>query len=183
MRVRQVMSAPLAAVSPQTPVERAAALLTEGGATLLPVIDPDGLLVGVVGPRDLPTAPGRLTVGDVMTTDVLVTHPEEGVADMVTVLREAGLRAAPVVQGDTLVGMVDYRDLVHAWARSDDLIRADVQHLLDDERGPDRWRVSVHDGDVTLHGPGGDAAAVRLADSVLGVTAIRVVEEPRVRAT
>ncbi len=68
MYVREVMSSPAVVATPDTPVKHAAGQLAENAFTSLPVIDPDGGLVGVVneadllwstGSRPIPGPPGR----------------------------------------------------------------------------------------------------------------------------
>lgn len=192
MRVREVMSSPAVVVAPGTPVKQAALTLAENAFTCLPVVDADGGLVGLVGEPDLladrfppdPRIPGprpsvqdpAKTVGDVMHTDVLVAHPQEGVADLVTVLRLAGVRAVPVVDDGTVVGVVTYRDLVRALARDDALIAADVTRRLGCYAGPDHWAVAVSDGEVTLTGEERDPVERRtaqlIAEAVIGVTCV-----------
>ncbi|WP_214369167.1 CBS domain-containing protein [Pseudonocardia sp. H11422] len=193
MRVCEVMSSPAVVVTPDTPVKQAALALAENAFTSLPVVDVDSSFVGLVsepdllvdrfppdpripGPRTSVPDPGK-TVGDVMHTDVLVAHPQEGVADLVTVLRLAGLRAVPVVDGGTVVGMVTYRDLVRALARDDALIAADVTRRLGCYAGPDRWAVAVSDGEVTLTGEERDPIERHtvglIAEAIIGVTSVR----------
>ncbi len=143
MHVREVMSSPVVVAAPGTPVKQAAGQLAENGFTSLPVVDADGSLIGVVNEPDLldhrfppdPRIPGPRasvpgpggTVGEVMHTEVLFTHPREDVADLITVLRQASIRSVPVVENGAVVGMVTYRDLVRALARDDTLIAADVR--------------------------------------------------------
>jgi CBS domain-containing protein len=47
------MSSPAVVVAPETSVKQAAAILDERGFTLLPVLDGDGKLAGVVSEADL----------------------------------------------------------------------------------------------------------------------------------
>jgi CBS domain-containing protein len=196
VRIREIMSRPPVVVMPDMPVKEAARLLDSHGFTCLPVVDGDSRLVGIVSEAELladrfppdprlPIAervdldPGA-TVGEVMVRDVLVTHPEEGVSDLLTVLRSADVRSLPVVDGGTVVGVVTYRDLIRALARDDELIAADVQRRLDLYGGVGRWRATVRDGEVTIADSREDlvdrSAAVRVAESVIGVTRCRVVD-------
>jgi CBS domain-containing protein len=196
VRIREIMSSPAVVVPPELPVKNAAALLDSHGFTCLPVVAADGGLVGVVGERELladrfPPDP-RLplneredrdpgdAVADVMVRDVLTAHPQEGVADLLTVLRSANIRSLPVVEDGVVVGVITYRDLVRALARDDGVIEADVQRRLNLCGGVGRWQATVRDGEVTIIDEGSDPAdrnaAVRVAESVIGVTRCRVVE-------
>ena len=196
MRVRDVMSEPAVVVAPETPVKHAAALLDEHGFTCLPVVDSDGKLVGAVSEADLlmnrfppdpriplverPEREAGAVVCDVMTDEVPTADPGDQVSELLAVLHTSGHRSVPVVEAGLVVGVVTYRDLVHALARDDVLIAADVRRRLDLYGATGRWTVDVHGGEVTL---GDDAAAdpvarsvaQRVAESVLGVTRCRFV--------
>ncbi|MHA6794277.1 CBS domain-containing protein [Pseudonocardia bannensis] len=99
------MSSPAVVVTSGTPVKQAALQLAENAFISLPVAESDGSLLGLIsepglladrfppdprvpGPRASVPEPGK-TVGDIMHTDVLVAHPQEGVTDLVTVLATA----------------------------------------------------------------------------------------------
>ncbi len=190
MRVRDVMSSPAVVVAPETTVKQAAAVFDEHGFTCLPVVDTDGKLVGVVSEADVlvnrfppdPRIPlgerrereAGMAVRDVMTDEVITVDPHRPMSDLLVVLHASGHRSVPVVEAGVVVGVVTYRDLVHALARDDALIAADVQRRLNLRGVPGRWTVSVHGGEVTLAGEPADmvihSVAVRTAESVLGVT-------------
>jgi|SRR4051794_1332558 CBS domain-containing protein len=53
-----------------------------------------------------------LTVGDIMTRDVVTASPDDDVKTLIATLRDHGLPGVPVVEGDRLVGMVTESDLV-----------------------------------------------------------------------
>jgi CBS domain-containing protein len=196
VRIREIMSSPAVVVPPDLPVKDAAALLASHGFTCLPVVAGDGRLVGLVSEAELladrfPPDP-RLplyeredrnpgdVVAAVMVRDVLTAHPQEGVADLLTVLRSANIRSLPVVEDGVVIGMITYRDLVRALARDDGVIEADVRRRLNLCGGVGRWRATVRDGEVTIfderRDPSDRNAAIRVAESVIGVTQCRVVE-------
>lgn len=55
----------------------------------------------------------KRTIGQVMTTDVVVTRPETSFKDAVRLLRAAGVSALPVVdEADRLIGIVSEADLL-----------------------------------------------------------------------
>jgi CBS domain-containing protein len=86
MRARDIMTNPVTAVRPETPIKEAAAVLAVNGFTALPVVDGDDRLIGIVTeadvvrdrvPRDARalrhpgeemTTVATTTVGEVMTT-------------------------------------------------------------------------------------------------------------------
>ena len=51
--VRELMSSPLAVATPETPVDECMAIMTDRRIRHLPVVDPDGDVVGVVSIGDL----------------------------------------------------------------------------------------------------------------------------------
>jgi CBS domain-containing protein len=193
MRVREVMSSPAVVVAPETSAKQAAAILDERGFTCLPVVDGDGKLAGAVSEADLlmnrfppdpripvferPEREVGVTVADVMTVDVLTAAPDDQISVVLAALHAAGHRSAPVVDAGAVVGVVTYRDLVHALARDDALIAVDVQRRLDLYGGAALWTASVQGGGVTLRGgrrdPADRSVALRVAESVLGVTSCR----------
>jgi CBS domain-containing protein len=192
MRARDIMTSPVVTVRADIPVKEAAALLAARGFTALPVVDGDDRLIGIVTEADLvrdriprdprhlvhvdvppEQLPSRPTVGEVMSTPVTTMGPGADVVDLCTALLEAGRRSMPIVDGSRLVGIVTRRDLVRVVGREDTAIARDVRRRLAIYGGPNRWRVDVHDGVVTLDDDYHDATdrhvATVLAEAVPGV--------------
>lgn len=197
MLVHDVMTRPVVSTTATASAGAAAALLTRSGFTALPVVDGDGVLVGIVTEADLlrgrvhhdarsPLLSAELAddpppgfVGDVMTTDVLTATPWTDVADLVEQMRARGIRSVPVVEpGDGLVGIVSRRDVLETYTHEDERVAADVRRRLEHYALPGRWQVEVHDGVVTLGDVIGDEAeqhtASVLAASVRGVVGVCV---------
>lgn len=132
-RVREIMHVPAITVDPETLAAEAAALLEEHGIRRLPVVDEDGYLVGIVTHTDLveaevaesqlsPYDPAFdeewLTVGDVMTQDVVTIGPDATVGELVQLLLEQKVSGVPVVEPDSknprrfrVMGMVTTTDI------------------------------------------------------------------------
>lgn len=112
------------AVSETTPVADAARCLADNRFTLLPVVDDDDRLVGVVGEADLVPdrlsgrrSPARRTVGEAMTTDVTTAGPDDDLADVVHAMLDGRFRTLPVVDRDGRVaGVVSRGDLLRSRA-------------------------------------------------------------------
>jgi len=76
-------------------------------------------LAGVISERDIMgrvVAAGRdldqTRVQDVMTRELVVARVDDSHEDGLRMMKQAGCRHLPVVQGDRLVGMVSQRDLL-----------------------------------------------------------------------
>ena len=166
MKAVEIMSTPAVSVTARTSVRRAANILSEHGFSALPVIDQTGTLIGVVSEADLiedrfgaagaggdSGAARELpaeTVGDVMTTPpAFVDHAAtvETVADAMTTGRR---RSIPVVNGTRLVGVISRSDILRFLARGDAQLALDVRRRLQSFGNPDRWSVTVTDGDVNI---------------------------------
>ncbi|PXY36547.1 CBS domain-containing protein [Prauserella flavalba] len=198
MLARDVMTAPVVTVTPETPVRTAAATLAARGFTALPVVNDEGWLLGVVTeidlvrdrfPRDIRSPrledvsepPPGATVGDVMTAPAVAVGVTLDVVGVVRVMLDEGLRSLPVVDGERVVGIVSRRDLVRMLARDDAMLARDVRNRLAMVSAPGRWGVHVDDGVVTLTDPKDDESdrhvATVLAESVPGVLRVRCVHE------
>lgn len=171
MRVKDIMTHHVYSVSTVDPIEVAAELLADRRITAAPVFDEGGELVGMVSEADLlwhrvphdPTAHLRPvsgdtgdrphTVADVMSGSPLITWPEADVADVAQTMLEHEVRSLPVLEDDVVVGIVSRRDILRTVVRTDDVVRGDVQHRLDEYAGGvRRWTATVDDGVVTIGG-------------------------------
>ncbi len=189
------MSAPVVTVTPETTAKHAAELLAEKGFTALPVVDDDGRLVGIVTEADLirdrfppdirsrrdheqHPRPGAI-VAQVMTSPATGMSAGSDLAEVGRALLDGRIRAMPVVDGSTVVGILTRGDFVRAFARSDTAIEADVRHHLEIYGGPGRWTVEVDDGAVRIadrYDSGTDRHVAKLlAEAVPGVVEAKVI--------
>ncbi|MBN9096935.1 MULTISPECIES: CBS domain-containing protein [unclassified Pseudonocardia] len=133
VRARDVMTHLLVTVRPEEPVARARRLLADHGFGALPVVDPDGRIVGIVGAADLLDLPEpqarTATVGSVMCTPVLTAGPDTEVHVLDHRLaRYGGHRVMPIVERGRLVGVVTRGDLLRRRAHGGVIERL-VGHL------------------------------------------------------
>lgn len=180
MRLRDVMSVGVVAVPSRTTVKEAAGLMVGAKVSGLPVVD-DGLLVGIVTESDLQPvhegAPGRRvqTVGDLMTRKVVTLVEDMTVTSAARVLERHGVKRAPVMRGDRLVGIISRCDLLRPYLRTDSEILAEVEEAVIAGIGERASRIDpvVEEGVVTLAGEVVSERArsilVRLARGVDGV--------------
>ncbi|MEU4424770.1 CBS domain-containing protein [Actinoplanes sp. NPDC024001] len=202
MRVRDIMTSPVHVIAQDAPVENAADLMTTHEVTALPVLDTDGLLVGMVSDSDLlwhrvpagPAADPRSHPGtdpvhrpglvmEVMSEYPLVTTPAADVADVAQVMLDHDVRSLPVLENRTVIGIVSRRDILKAMVRDDSVLAADVQQRLDEYAGRrGLWTATVDAGIVTVAGQFPNEQqrriAAALARRVPGVAAVRLDPEP-----
>jgi CBS domain-containing protein len=191
MLVRDVMTAEIVSVTPDSPVKKAIQLMHAHQITAMPVLDEHGTLVGVVSEADvirgsmipdrraheIPVRVERsrlpATVGDVMTPEPVTIRSDHDLARAVGLLADTQVKSLPVVDDGRVVGMLSRRDLIAVLARADQLIEDEVDGLLRD--GDVACRVAVVDGVVELTGQmdvhARDIARV-LAASVPGVVGV-----------
>jgi acetoin utilization protein AcuB len=111
-------------VAPEETLERAADLLAENRIHRLPVVR-DGKLVGIVTDSDIRNAAlrdpsrgavgvGGMTVGGIMTREVITVTPLDTVEDALLVLQKKRLGALPVVEGNRVVGIITKADVLAA---------------------------------------------------------------------
>jgi CBS domain-containing protein len=139
MQAKDIMTAPVISVRPQTTIEEIAALLIERRISAVPVVDEDGRLAGIVSEGDLIRRPetqterrswisaflgperqasdfvkshGR-TAREVMTTDVVTVAPQAELSAIADLLERKQIKRVPVVEGGRVVGIVSRANLLH----------------------------------------------------------------------
>lgn len=146
MKAKDIMTAPVTSVAPDTTVSEIASLLFERRISAVPVVE-DGRLVGIVSEADLlhrhEIGTGCIAQSgswwlrlfsadrsieeyiksharrarDVMTREVATVSPETPVAEVATVLERRGVKRVPVMEAGRLAGIVSRANLVQALAR------------------------------------------------------------------
>jgi CBS domain-containing protein len=100
------------------------ALIMDSGFTAFPVINKKRL-VGIISRRDLISHKqvrsaiaqhAHTTIEDVMTRDVVTITPDEPISHAAELLVKHDVSRLPVLDGDTLVGIVDRHDILAALA-------------------------------------------------------------------
>ena len=103
---------------PEQSVLEAITLMEKKGVGALAVVHEDRL-VGIVSERDYARQvilKGRRSkdtlVKDIMTRQVLVTHRDQSINDCMVMMTEKKIRHLPVMDAETLVGMISLGDVV-----------------------------------------------------------------------
>ncbi len=117
MKVRDIMSKDIASVSSDDSIERAAQLMKQYDVGSIPVCSQDKV-IGIVTDRDIAlrtVASGQDTkqqkVSDIMTSDPAVGDPEMNVKDAAKIMSERQIRRLPIVENNSLVGIVALGDI------------------------------------------------------------------------
>jgi len=158
-------------VAPDTPVKEVGELLANWGFAAVPVVDVDGLLVGLVAEADIlrdrvphdprlhlrrdaadAVGPGPPdTARGVMATHVRSVDVAADVSDVAALLLAEKLRSVPVLDVQKLAGIVSRRDLLRALVRADADIAGELLRLVEEYTGePGHWAVTVAEGAATI---------------------------------
>lgn len=125
-RVDQLMSQPVYSCRATETLNAAAALMWDHDCGVVPVVDDDGRLVGILTDRDICMAAytqGRpiheIRVDTVMTHEVHACRPDDPLARAEEAMQAHRVRRIPVVDADGhLVGLLSLNDLARECQRS-----------------------------------------------------------------
>lgn len=130
LAVRDVMTDHPRTTTPDTPLREAASVIAHGRFGALPVVDGNGLLVGMLSERELvrhllqshlqsgPSAKaaeagrGPRLVRDAMTRQVLCVSPEQPLAEVASLMVNKDLDAVPVVREGHVAGYLSRGDII-----------------------------------------------------------------------
>jgi len=127
--VRDIMTVRPVSVTAELPLRDAALLIARRGLTALPVLDPDGRLIGLLSDKELMrhlltsylqgSTAGKNAEGgapklvrDVMTRQVLCVSPDQPLADVASLMANKDVDRVPVVREGQLVGFLTRGDIV-----------------------------------------------------------------------
>lgn len=142
MQVRDIMTTKVLTVGPDATLQQVCVLMHEKNIRHLPVME-GGRLVGVVTDRDVhgatsnlciePTPP-RGVVRDVMAHPPKTAHPLDPVEDAARTMRSLKIGCLPVLDDESLVGIITGIDLLDALLRLTGVDKASGRlelHLID----------------------------------------------------
>ncbi len=120
MKVGDVMTQSPAFCSPETNLAVAVEILWNRNCGILPIVDSNEKLVGVVTDRDICIAlgtrnqsPGEITVQDVASGKVVVGKPEDDLRKALATMAEAKVRRLPIVDAvGKLQGILSIDDTI-----------------------------------------------------------------------
>jgi CBS-domain-containing membrane protein len=179
--VKDVMSTHVIAARKDASFKEMAEKLREHRVSAFPVVDKDGMVIGVVSEADLLTKealdgglagmPGMisgivqskeeeraagLTAGDLMTHPAVTVHTDDSVEHAARLMYVRRVKRLPVTDtAGHLVGIISRADVLGVYSRPDEEIRKEIcDEVIPNGflADPARVTVTVQDGIVTLEG-------------------------------
>ena len=127
MLVQDIMTHKVVAIDPEMPISDVNTLMEQRGIRHFPIVEAS-TLVGIVSDRDIrivgsehPKAPKGISmkhpVRQIMKSPVFTAHPLDPVEEAAKVLHLHKIGAMPVLDGESLVGIVTAIDFLEAMTR------------------------------------------------------------------
>lgn len=120
MKVRECMCNQVECVKPDATVCDVAKVMLNKHIGCIPVCDANKNLVGLVTDRDLILRSlacekdmKQTPVSEIMTTHIYKTSPEAETSDVTKIMCDCQVRRIPVVENETLVGIITLGDLAN----------------------------------------------------------------------
>ena len=125
MIASDIMTRKVCTIHPEASAQEVAQLLDSQRISGAPVVDADGILIGIITEADIISKVNRdgLCVADIMSHELIVVNEETDVSEIAMLLTERKIKRVPVVQDGKLVGIVSRADIVHAVAQGHLIIR------------------------------------------------------------
>ena len=155
MTIRDVMTATVVTVQPEMPLKEVAWVLIDNGISGVPVVDADGVILGVVSEADLlvkeqgsaairhrrlarllgesresraQTAKlAAVTAAEAMTSPPITITPGRAISAAAAIMTARHVNRLPVIDQGQLVGIVSRADLVRAYVRTDSQLEATIR--------------------------------------------------------
>ena len=120
MKIAEIMSAPVMTCTPQTSLAQAARLMQSADCGILPVVDSDRRVVGIITDRDICLAiaasnrsPRALATYEVMTTYPVTVREDDELPLALAAMTHARVRRLPVLDtSGHLTGLLSLDDIV-----------------------------------------------------------------------
>ncbi|GAB6947422.1 hypothetical protein JCM16161A_15520 [Vulcanisaeta sp. JCM 16161] len=152
-RVRDVMKEVPITVRDDEPLTKVIKIMNERNIGSIIITDEEGKAIGVFTERDLLRLVANnisldaLTVGDVMTRNVIVVEEDASLIKAVHIMAKHGIRHLPIIdEGGKVIGIISIRDAAIALARL--LVDMDVEKLgvTEEEVGMIRDLINIDEG-------------------------------------
>lgn len=160
MKVKEIMTRQVISIRPDTTVEEIARLLVTHRINALPVVEPDGKVIGIVSESDLflkekglPFSAVKLpilfrqwvdpeklieiyeaarshTARDIMNRNIPIVEAEDEIGHVAVRMASQNLRRVLVLQDGRLVGILSRADLIRLMARLERIEPPESDHSL-----------------------------------------------------
>jgi CBS domain-containing protein len=94
-------------------------------------------LVGILSERDIVRkvelqgrTSTKTTVGEVMTSKVLYVEPGQSLEECMSLMNEKNIRHLPVMQGETLLGVISIRDVLREIIQEQKIMISQLEHYI-----------------------------------------------------
>lgn len=200
MNVRDVMTREVTTVTPETRLRDLAYLLTDRQISGAPVVDVDGLCIGVISEADLLAKQlsrplsrrlplewilgerhdadelrrrAATVVSDAMSTPAITIEADRPVREAATLMVERDVNRLPVLSDGQLVGIVTRADMVRAYLRLDaDILHAVRENVLRKTMwlDPGAFDLDVREGVVHIAGIVDRRTTAGIITRLIGIT-------------
>jgi CBS domain-containing protein len=154
--IASVMTRNPVTVPPGADVSSVVKLLADKAIGAVPVVDGEGVPIGVISGADLPHKAGNLVhAKDLMTSPALAVAVTESLISAARALSHHGTHRLLVLDRGKLVGVVSRRDVLRVFLPSDEDIRDEIQREVFQKAPSAGMRsitATVEHGVVTLAG-------------------------------
>jgi len=121
-KIREIMSKRVVTIDEGKSAIEAARLMTEKGIGSL-MVTKEGKIIGIITERDLVVRvlakgvdPRTTKVEEVMTKPIITSTPDTPIADVIKLMSRYKIRRVPIVENETLVGIVTaYDTALYGW--------------------------------------------------------------------
>ena len=138
MKIKDIMTAEPRVATLKTNAAEAAALMLDGDCGILPIVDDEGKLAGVVTDRDLfialatrNTRAAELRLGQVAQRTVHTCEPDDDVQEALQTMQRYRIRRLPVAGfGGMVGGIVSMNDIMLAAGAAKGVRQSDAVHTM-----------------------------------------------------
>jgi len=123
-------------IEPETDSISAVKIMAQSGIGSLVVIK-DGNVIGIFSEKDFARKvivedrhTENVPVSEVMTSPVIAIKPEQSIEEGLSIMTEKRVRHLPVMDGDTLVGLISIGDLVKAIIKDQQFTIEQLEHYI-----------------------------------------------------
>ena len=122
MIARDIMTRHVYTTTPEATVRDAARILAERHISGMPVVNPTGVIIGMLTEADIIGKQGE-RVEDIMSREITSVSEETPVGEIAQLLSQKKIKRVPVLTNGRLVGLISRADIVAAVADGHLIIR------------------------------------------------------------